>query len=72
MNKRIAYAFGLLLLVQTMSAAIYVLPMEDKQEEWQEPVFESGARSNNSSSGCGSNVNYTSVYASAPYMVMEN
>ena len=72
MNKRIAYAFGLLLIVQTMSAAIYVLPMEDKQEEWQEPVFESGARSNNSSSGCGSNVNYTYVSAYAPYMVMEN
>ena len=72
MNNRIAYGFVFLLLVQAMSAALYIVPMENKQEELQGPVFETGARSNNSSSGCGSNVNYTSVSAYAPYMVMEN
>ena len=72
MKNPTAYGFALLLLVQAMSAALYVVPNEEKQEEWQTTVFESSARSNNSSSPCGSNVNYTYTYAYAPYMVMEN
>ena len=72
MQNRTAYALTLLLLVQAMAATLSVVPMDANQEEWQGPVFESGARSNNSSSNCGSTVNYTSVSAYAPYMVMEN
>ena len=72
MKNPTAYGFALLLLVQAMSAALYVVPNEEKLEERQTPVFESSARSNNSSSPCGSNVNYTYTYAYAPYMVMEN
>ena len=70
MNNRTACGFALLLLVQAMSAALYVVPMDTKQEEWQGPVLESGARSNNSSSGCGYDVNYTSMNTYAPTYVL--
>ena len=70
MTNRTAYGFALLLLVQAMSAALYVLPTEYEQNDWQGPVFESGARSNNSSSGCGYDVNYTSLYTNAPAYVL--
>ena len=61
MNNRTACGLALLLLVQAMSAALYVMPVEHQQEDWQGPVFESGARSNNSTSGCGYDVNYTTM-----------
>ncbi|MGB2493371.1 MAG: hypothetical protein ACPID1_01890, partial [Poseidonia sp.] len=70
MTNRAACGFALLLLVQAMSAALYVLPTEYEQNDWQGPVFESGARSNNSSSGCGYDVNYTSLYTNAPTYVL--
>ena len=72
MKNRNALGFTLLLLVQAMSVALYVVPGEEKQEELQAPIFERSSGSNNSSSPCGSNVNYTYTYAYAPYMVMEN
>ena len=72
MKNRNALGFTLLLLVQVMSAALYAVPNEEKQEELQPPIFERSSGSNNSSSPCGSNVNYTYTYAYAPYMVMEN
>ena len=72
MKNRTALGFALLLLVQVMSAALYAVPGEEKQEELQTPIFERSSGSNNSSSPCGSNVNYTHTYAYAPYMVMEN
>jgi hypothetical protein len=72
MRNHAAYGFALLLLVQAMTAAISVVPSEQNQEELQAPLFERSSGSNNSSSPCGSNVNYTNVYAYAPYMVMEN
>ena len=72
MRTHSALGFALLLLVQAMTAAIYVVPSEQMQQELQAPLFERSSGSNNSSSPCGSNVNYTNVYAYAPYMVMEN
>ena len=59
MKNRTALGFALLLLVQVMSAALYAVPGEEKQEELQTPIFERSSGSNNSSSPCGSNVNYT-------------
>ena len=72
MRNHAAYGFALLLLVQAMTAAITVVPSEQKQEELETPFVERSSGSNNSSSPCGSNVNYTNVYAYAPYMVIEN
>ena len=72
MRNHAAYGFALLLLVQAMTAAITVVPSEQKQEELETPFVERSSGSNNSSSPCGSNFNYTNVYAYAPYMVMEN
>ena len=72
MRNHAAFGFALLLFVQAMTAAITVVPSEQKQEELEAPFVERSSGSNNSSSPCGSNVNYTNVYAYAPYMVMEN
>ena len=72
MKNRTAYAFALLLLVQAMSAALYVVPNDEEQKELQAPLFEISSSSNNSSSPCGNNANYSYTYAYAPYMVMEN
>ena len=72
MRNHAAFGFALLLFVQAMTAAITVVPSEQKQEELEASFVERSSGSNNSSSPCGSNVNYTNVYAYAPYMVMEN
>ena len=72
MRNHAAFGFALLLLVQAMTAAITVVPSEQKQEVLEVPFVERSSGSNNSSSPCGSNVNYTNVYAYAPNMVMEN
>ena len=72
MKNRTTLGFTLLLLVQVMSAALYAVPNEDKHEELQAPIFELSSGSNNSSSPCGNNANYSYVYAYAPYMVVEN
>ena len=43
-----------LLMAQSMAATLNTLPGEDlRSGEWEGPLFETGARSNNSSSGCG-------------------
>ncbi|MDP6200099.1 MAG: hypothetical protein QF531_04945, partial [Candidatus Poseidonia sp.] len=55
MKNRTVLGLALLLLVQSMSAAIYVLPEEYENNLEMESLFETGARSNNSSSGCGYN-----------------
>ena len=68
MNNRTVLAFTLLLLVQSMSAAIHVLPQQHESDLGMEPLFETGARSNNSSSGCGYNA--SSFYISGWYSPM--
>ena len=55
MKNRTVLGLALLLLVQSMSAAIYVLPEKYENNLEMESLFETGARSNNSSSGCGYN-----------------
>ena len=68
MNNRTVLAFTLLLLVQSMSAAIHVLPQQHESDLGMEPLFETGARSNNSSGGCGYNA--SSFYISGWYSPM--
>ena len=41
MKNRTAYGFALLLLVQAMSTALYVVPNNEKQEELQAPSLKS-------------------------------
>ena len=72
MKNRTVYGFALLLLIQAMTAAIYVVPNNEEQKELQAPLFEISSSSNNSSSPCGNNANYSYTYAYAPYMVIEN
>ena len=72
MKNRTAYGFVLLLLAQALSAALYVMPADEGQSELQATLNDISSSSNNSSSPCGSNVNYTSMSAYAPYIVMEN
>ena len=72
MKDRIAYGIAVLFLLQAMSSALYVVQNDEEQKELQVPLFESSLSANNSSSPCGNNVNYTNLYAYAPYMVMEN
>ena len=55
MKNRTVLGLALLLLVQSLSAAIYVLPEKYDNNLEMESLFETGARSNNSSSGCGYN-----------------
>ena len=55
MKNRTVLGLALLLLVQSLSAAIYVLPEKYDNNLEMESLFETGARSNNSSSGCGHN-----------------
>ena len=72
MKNRTTLGFTLLLLVQVMSATLYIVPNDEEQKELQAPLFEISSSSNSSSSPCGNNANYTYTYAYAPFMVMEN
>ena len=49
-----------LLVAQSMAASLNTMPGDDlSTDQWEGPLFETGARSNNSSTGCGTNVTMT-------------
>ena len=55
MTTRTIYVLTLLLLVQSMSAALHVLPAQLEFEDEDIASFDTSSRSNNSTSGCGYN-----------------
>ena len=65
MNTKHVWMIALLFALNAVAAGLHTLPSQQLEEsEWQGPLMETGARSNNSSSGCGYDaVSYTHLRA---------
>ena len=73
MNTKHVWMIALLFALNAVAAGLHTLPSQQLEEsEWQGPLMEAGARSNNSSSGCGYDVNHTMLMAYAGMYMYDN
>ena len=73
MNTKHVWMIALLFALNAVAAGLHTLPSQQLEEsEWQGPLMETGARSNNSSSGCGYDVNHTTLMAYAGMYMYDN
>jgi len=73
MTTKHVWMIALLLALNAVAAGLHTLPSQHLEEsEWQGPLMETGARSNNSSTGCGYDVNHTMLMAYAGMYMYEN
>ena len=73
MNTKHDWMIALLFALNSAAAGLHALPSQQLEEsEWQGPLMETGARSNNSSSGCGYDVNHTMLMAYAGMYMYDN
>ena len=73
MNTKHVWMIALLFALNAVAAGLHTLPSQQLAEsEWQGPLMETGARSNNSSSGCGYDVNHTTLMAYAGMYMYDN
>lgn len=73
MNTKHVWMIALIFALNAVAAGLHTLPSQQLEEsEWQGPLMETGARSNNSSSGCGYDVNHTMLMAYAGMYMYDN